>query len=138
LAAEDPRYTDFRRNVLAKLERVLPKLTVRLVAGGQTIVGNASDDNYGQVEYRYAGRSAKSRSTSHREVLPLIYELAAIPVPAPFPGEDYRGSPLAKGAGDAFVWFYGVLPILIVIVWWRTRRPPRIPPRLVAQEGGAP
>jgi ABC-2 family transporter protein len=134
LAPEDSRYADFRRNVLAKLERALPNLAVRLVAAGQTIVGSTGDDAYGEIEYRYAGRSAKSRSTSHREVLPIIYELAGIPVPAPIAGEDYPGYPLTSSAGAGVLWFYGVLPILIVMVWWWTRRAPRIPPRL--EEGG--
>jgi ABC-2 type transport system permease protein len=44
LALEDPRYIDLRRNVLAKLERVLPHVTVRLAAAGQSVVGSTSDE----------------------------------------------------------------------------------------------
>ena len=136
LAPEDPRYTDFRRNVLSKLERVLPKFTVRLVAGGQTMVGSTTDDAYGEIEYRYAGRSARSRSTSHREALPLIYELARIPVPTPVSGEDYPGYPLTSSVHAVAPWFYGALPVLILVMWWWIRRPPPIPARFVAEEGG--
>ncbi len=39
LAPEDPRYADLRRNVLAKLERTLPNVTVRLAGGRQSVVG---------------------------------------------------------------------------------------------------
>src|SRR5262249_49034601 len=72
LAAEDPRYVDLRRNVLLKLDRVMPHVTIRLATIGQSVVGSTSEEAYGEVEYSYAGRSDKSRSTSHREILPLI------------------------------------------------------------------
>jgi ABC-2 type transport system permease protein len=71
LAPEDPRYADLRRNVLAKLERVMPRVSIRLASGVQTIVGGSTEEAYGEVEYSYGGRSTKSRSTSHREVLPI-------------------------------------------------------------------
>lgn len=47
LAPEDPRYADLQRNVLAKLERAMPHVTVRLGGGRQ------SDQRYGEVEYVY-------------------------------------------------------------------------------------
>ena len=61
-----------RRNVLAKLERVVPDVTIRLVTAGQSVVGSTSDESYGEIEYSYGGRAAKTRSTSHREALPQI------------------------------------------------------------------
>src|SRR5215510_13482865 len=76
LAAEDPRYVDLRRNILLKLERVMPRVTIRLATIGQSVVGSTSEEAYGEIEYSYGGRSDKSRSTSHREILPLIYALA--------------------------------------------------------------
>jgi ABC-2 type transport system permease protein len=127
LTPEDPRYVDLRHNVLSKLQRVLPHVTVRLAAAGQTMVGSTSDPAYGEVEYSYAGRSARSRSTSHREVLPLLYGLAGKPVPAPVPGEDYPGYPVEAGGGLPLAWFFGVLPLLIVAAWWWSRRAPRLP-----------
>jgi len=98
LAPEDPRYADLRRNVLAKLERVMPRVNIRLAGGGQTIVGSSTEQSYGEIEYSYAGRSAKSRSTSHREALPVLYELAGRPPPTPIAGEDYPGYPLVAEA----------------------------------------
>ena len=35
-------------------------------------MGSTSDDAYGEIEYSYGGRTAKTRSTSHREALPLL------------------------------------------------------------------
>jgi ABC-2 type transport system permease protein len=126
LAPEDPRYVDLRRNVLSKLERVLPNVTVRLVAS-QSFIGRSSDDSYGEVEYEYAGRIDKSRSTSHREILPLLYSLAGAPIPTPIAGEDYPGHPLVANAALVLPWFFGGLPLLIAFAWWASRRAPRIP-----------
>ena len=82
LVPEDPRYVDLRRNVLSKLERVLPNVTSRLATSGQSVIGSANDKSYGEVEYIYGGRRDASRSTSHREILPLLYGLAKIPRPS--------------------------------------------------------
>jgi ABC-2 type transport system permease protein len=128
LASEDPRYVDLRRNVLSKLERVLPRVTIRLATTGQSVVGSTSDEAYGEIEYSYGGRSAKTRSTSHREALPLLYELAGKTIPTPVVGEDYPGHPLIAGGQPALLWFCGVLPLLIVIAWWWScRAPPHFP-----------
>lgn len=126
LAPEDPRYVDLRRNVLSKLERVLPNVTVRLAAPGQSVLGSASDKSYGNVEYVYGGRSDASRSTSHREILPLLYGLAKVPQPEPIVADDYPGYPLVANANAALPWFFGLLPMLIVLAWWWSCRPPRV------------
>jgi ABC-2 type transport system permease protein len=135
LAPEDPRYVDLRRNILSKLERVLPDVAIRLAGSGQSMVGSTSDEAYGEIEYSYGGRSAKTRSTSHREALPLLYELAGKPIPAPVIGEDYPGYPLIAGGQQALIWFFGGLPLLIVLAWWWTRRAPRIPPQFITDGG---
>jgi ABC-2 type transport system permease protein len=137
LAPEDPRYADLRRNVLAKLERVVPRVTIRLASGGQTIVGSSTEEAYGEIEYSYGGRSARSRSTSHREALPILYELAGRPIPAPIAGEEYPGYPLVAEAQIALPWFFAALPLSIVLAWWCMSRPPPVPMSL-AQDGGPP
>ena len=124
LAPEDPRYADLRRNVLSKLERTLPDVAIRLAGEQQSMIGQSADESYGQVEYTYGGRSAASRSTSHREILPLLYDLAGMPPPAPLAGDDYPGYPLAARGEAALFWFFGALPFLIALAWWRSRRPP--------------
>jgi hypothetical protein len=135
LAPEDPRYVDLRRNVLSKLERVLPRVTIRLATTGQSVVGSTSEDAYGEIEYSYGGRSAKTRSTSHREALPLLYGLAGKPAPTPAAGEDYPGYPLVSSGQAALPWFLGALPLLIVMAWWWSSRAPRIPARFIAEGG---
>ena len=124
LAPEDPRYVDLQRNVLAKLERVLPNISVGLAGGRQSVATNAGDDRYGEVEYNYDGRSDISRSTSPREILPVLYGLAGTSRPAPAPGGDYPGYPLIVRAEVALLWFFGGLPLCIALVWWRSRRLP--------------
>jgi ABC-type transport system involved in multi-copper enzyme maturation permease subunit len=137
LAPEDPRYVDLRRNVLAKLERVVPDVTIRLVTAGQSVVGSTSDESYGEIEYSYGGRTAKTRSTSHREALPLLYGLAGMSIPTPVPGEDYSGYPLVSDGALALPWFLAALPLLIIVGWWWSRRPPPLPRQLV-NTGGRP
>jgi ABC-2 type transport system permease protein len=135
LAAEDPRYADLQRNVLAKLERIMPNVSVGLAGGRQALSTATSDESYGEVEYVYGSRSDVSRSTSPREILPLLYALAGVAPPAPAPGSEYPGYPLVANANAALVWFFGGLPLLIALCWWRTRRPPFIDSSLV-HEGG--
>jgi len=126
LAPEDPRYADLNRNVLAKLERTLPNVVIRLAAVRPRLGGSTNDDAYGEVEYVYGGRSDRSRSTSPREILPLLYGLANVPLPAPIAADDYPGYPLVTSGEIALPWFFGGLPLLIGFFWWRSRRPPHI------------
>src|SRR5262249_40078254 len=124
LSPEDPRYIDLRRNVLSKLERAMPDVAIQIANGlaGPRLTGN--DYHYGEVTYQYGAQSDASRSTSHREVLPLIYRLAGVPPPAPLGVPDYPGYPLVTNAGLALAWFFGGLPLLILVCWWWSRRPP--------------
>lgn len=124
LAPEDPRYADLLRNVLSKLERTMPNVSVSLM-GSRHYATGSSDESYGQIEYSYGTRSDVSRSTSPREILPLIYDLAGVSRPPPVPGHEYPGYPLVTGANVALLWFFGVLPLLIALCWWRSRRPRR-------------
>jgi hypothetical protein len=125
LAPEDPRYVDLNRNVLAKLERIMPNVTIRL-ASDRPGRASGQDESYGEVEYVYGERTDISRSTSHREVLPLLYALAGREIPRPQPSAEYPGYPLDANAEPALAWFFGALPALIVCAWWWSRRPPRI------------
>jgi ABC-2 type transport system permease protein len=124
LAAEDPRYIDLQRNVLAKLERVMPRVSIRLATARQSFASAAGEEAYGEIEYRYGARSDTSRSTSPREILPLIYGLAGVPSPAPIPSAEFPGYPLVTDGTFALLWFLAILPVLIVLAWWRSRRLP--------------
>ncbi|ACL57208.1 ABC transporter permease subunit [Methylobacterium nodulans] len=124
LSPEDPRLADFDRQVLGKLRRLLPNLDVTLAATAKTLFSQADDDRYGLVTYTYHGVQAESRSTSPREVLPLIYELTGV-VADPSAATDYAGYPTVANASLVAPWFYGVLPAVVALAWWQSRRPAR-------------
>ena len=126
LAPEDPRYADLQRNVLAKLERAMPNVSVTLARPRQGFSSGSSDESYGEVEYVYGSRSDTSRSTSAREILPLLYALAGVSPPVPTVGGEYPGYPLVASADATLFWFFGGLPLLIVLCWWWIRRPPSV------------
>ena len=135
LAPEDPRYAALQRNVLSKLERAMPNVSVTLAGTRQYPAAGSGDDSYGEIEYVYGDRSDVSRSTSPREALPLIYGLAGVSQPSPTSGGEYPGYPLVASATAAFLWFFGALPLLIASCWWWSRRPPRLD-RYFKPEGG--
>jgi hypothetical protein len=122
LAPEDPRYIDLQRSLLAKLERAMPRVSIRLTASRQSFGSSTDDETYGLVEYRYGARQDTSRSTSTPEILPLIYGLAGVQAPAPIPSAEYPGYPHVANGDAALVWFLVILPSLIVLAWWRSRR----------------
>jgi ABC-2 type transport system permease protein len=125
LAREDPRYADLARNVLAKLERAMPNVSIRLSRERQSFPTNGGEDRYGEVEYTYGGRLDVSRSTSPREILPMLYGLAGVSPPTPVPGSDYPGYPLVAGGQLALLWFFFELPLCIALAWWWSRRLPK-------------
>ena len=137
LAPEDPRFADLERNVLAKLERAMPNVSAALAGRRQGFSTGTGDESYGEVEYVYGNRSDISRSTSPREILPLLYALAGVSPPAPTPGSEYPGYPLVASADAALFWFFGGLPLLIVLCWWWIRRPPSIDSSLVHGGGSS-
>ena len=106
LAPEDPRYADLQRNVLAKLVRTLPHVTIRLSDGRHTPRSSAGQ-TYGEVEYAHGEHAVTSRSTSPREVLPLLYGLAQVPVPTATTADDYPGYPCVANGQAALAWFCG-------------------------------
>jgi ABC-2 type transport system permease protein len=124
LAPEDPRYIDLRRNVLGKLERAMPSISIVLADVRQDPPGQS--DAYGEIEYVYDGRRDMSRSTSPREILPLLYGLAGTNPPAPSQAPAYPGYPLVANADAALLWFFCGLPLLIAFAWWRRRQPPAV------------
>jgi ABC-2 type transport system permease protein len=133
LAPEDPRYVDLRRNVLTKLERAMPNVTVVLAGGRADFALNSA--TYGEIEYVYGNRKDVSRSTSPREILPILYALAETHPSAPVPGGEYPGYPLVANADVTLLWFFGALPLFIALAWWRSRRLP--PAKLcLAKKGG--
>jgi hypothetical protein len=140
LAPEDPRLSDLERNVLDKLDRVMPKLDVRVLgAGGAFTVQHSTvqhsavqnsaaqdADRYGLIEFDLARpdgtRHAETRSTSPREILPLIFDLADVKPTSDASAVTYPGYPLIADARAANGWFFLVLPALIALMGWRWGR----------------
>ncbi|MER2600829.1 MAG: ABC transporter permease, partial [Candidatus Competibacter phosphatis] len=130
LAPEDSRAREYASNVLAKLKRLAPGLTVRWAEVGKAgLFGVAPDDRYGVIVYEYGGRRAESRSNSPREILPLLHELAGAKV-TPVDLPPYPGHPLVAGVRAAELWFYGLLPVAILLAGWRFFRAGRLPRHL--------
>lgn len=126
LSPDDPRYKDLQRNVLSKLQRTMPSLSVSFDSTGKSnLFGVGSEERYGLNNYLYEGKSETSRSTSPRELLPLIYRLAGREAP----GENsssYPGYPFVADMTFFGILFYLVLPFLFLLLWWkhyRVRKP---------------
>jgi ABC-type transport system involved in multi-copper enzyme maturation permease subunit len=120
LSSEDPRMSDFENNVLLKLRRSMPDVTVVYpLAGRSGLFENAA--RYGSIEYRLGAKSATSRSTTEEIVLDTIYELAGVRTPAR-EASTYPGHPLAKKPNGAAVVFYVLWPAALVVVIVSRRR----------------
>lgn len=122
LSPEDSRFRDFDRNILNRLRRVIPRLTV-VVADqvGAGSMGMSREDEYGWIVYEYAGRTERSTSNSEEEVLSILHDLCGQRV-TPVPVQDYPGYPLVAEARQWGLWFYGVLPALALVGAWRSRK----------------
>jgi len=127
LATNDSRFLDLQRNVLTKLQRTAPHVTINYAeTSTSSLLGGTSGANYGTVIYTYGGKQGTSRATSPREVLPLIEALdGQTVVPDPMPA--YAGFPLVTSADGASVWFYAILPLLALAGWWYFQQPPEVP-----------
>jgi len=129
MASSDPRLVDLDRKVLARLKRAIPRVTIRIAEPGQASpFGTAGDDAYGEIVLNYHGGSTTTRSSGAGEILPILYELAGVGLPAPAaPGGDEPGHPLVADASNAAVWFYGAQPLAFAVLWWLAAAHRRIP-----------
>lgn len=127
LALNDSRLTDLDRNVLSKLQRSMPHVTITYAeTNSSSLFGGTSGANYGLVTYTYGTKEGISRATTAREVLPLIEALDGRTV-VPDPTAVYPGYPLVASADTAGVWFYALLPLLAIAGWWYCQRAPSVP-----------
>jgi ABC-2 type transport system permease protein len=134
LASNDSRLADLDRNVLSKLPRAMPRVSITYPETSSTgLFGGTTGANYGQVTYTYAGKQGTSRATTARELLPLIEALDGRNV-TPDKTAAYPGYPLVTSAETSSVWFYVFLPALAVVGWWFNQRAPTVP----ESAGGAP
>jgi hypothetical protein len=64
LTAEEPRCIDLQRNVLAKLERTMPHVSIRLATARQSFASSAGDEADGEIEYRFHCNAERMRTGS--------------------------------------------------------------------------
>jgi ABC-2 type transport system permease protein len=129
MASSDPRLVDLDRKVLARLKRAMPRVSIQIAEPAQASpFGAAGDEDYGEIVLSYHGRSATTRSTGAGEILPILYELAGVGLPAPgVASADEPGYPLVTDASNAAIWFYGVQPLAFAAAWWFFAGNGRIP-----------
>jgi hypothetical protein len=121
LAAEDPRRLDLDRNILAKLERILPRVDIVYAARSRSGLFEAPGDHYGEVWYEMGGRKLMSRSTTERIVLENLYQLARID-PPPDNETEPPGHPLAARPVGASIFYYAIWPLAVVLAGWLNLR----------------
>jgi ABC-2 type transport system permease protein len=122
LGPEDPRLADLRREILERLERVVPKLRVEYVGAGGTGLFASADPAYGEIWYALGGKRVMLKSAIEPVVLAMLYQLAGSPRPAGTDAESYSGHPLQSDAPGSALVFFMLWPALVVAGWWRVRR----------------
>lgn len=122
LGAEDPRLADFRREILEKLEREVPHLSVSYSGSTGTGLFASTDPHYGEIWYEMGGKRVMLKSAIEPLVLEAIYGLAGI-LPAPAPeSESYAGYPLRTDAPMAWMVFFVIYPVIVLSSFWRLRK----------------
>ena len=111
LAPEDPKRTDLERNILAKLQQVVPRLEVTYAAQSRTGLFEDADGHYGEIWYEVGRNRALLRSTTEPIVLEKIYELAGVAPPDAVPDPPYPGYPLTASLSGAASLFYVAWPL---------------------------
>ncbi len=113
LAPEDPRRVDLDRNVLSKLRRVMPGVSVHYVSSTSTGLFEQTADHYGEIWYQLGDQKAVSRETTAEGALENIFALAAL-TPGPETASVFRGHPLAARPAGAAPLFYILWPALVL------------------------
>jgi hypothetical protein len=113
---------DLEQNVLKKLRRVLPRLAVNYGANTRSGLFETVADHYGEIWYEMSGQKVMDRSTIEQVVLEQIYKLSGQPQPAATSEDTFTGYPLAAKPRWAAGIFYGLWPLLTMLVWWLMRR----------------
>ena len=122
LAPEDPRLADLERGVFKKLRRTLREVDISYESAGSGLFARPGE-HYGEVWYALGAQRAMNRSTTEPIILETIYGLAGMTPPANDPASAYPGHPLAVSPRGAALIFYIGWPLLVIALWWVTRRP---------------
>jgi ABC-2 type transport system permease protein len=127
LSPDDSRLQEMRHNVLAKLQRTVPKLQINYPeVKEQALFTSPESDDYGLITYEYAGKKDHGRSNSPTEILPIIFKLSGGQNVPPDPVAPYPGYPLVLERTNGELLFYCFLPLAIIACWWLFRLPPKI------------
>ncbi len=122
LGAEDPRLADFRREILGRLERVVPRLDVTYAGAGGTGLFASADPHYGEIWYAMGGKRVMLKSAIEPVVLETIYALADLKAKPAIDAESYPGYPFRGQASFAWVIFFVACPAGVLAAFWRVRR----------------
>lgn len=118
LAPEDPRLLDLNREVLSKLDRVLPRVEIEYAARSRSGLFEGPADHYGEVWYELGGRKTMSRSATAEVVLDTLYQAAGIAPPSRTAETAYAGHPLAAEPRAAAWVFYLLWPLVVAMAGW--------------------
>jgi ABC-2 type transport system permease protein len=117
LAPEDPRWLDFNRNILDKLQRVVPQLRVNSMARSATGMFEGNGNHYGEIWYESGSRKVMSRSTTEPIVLETIFGLVDVQPLVHSEEPVYPGHPLTNDAQWASWIFYGLWAVLVALAF---------------------
>jgi len=99
LDREDSRRRQLESDTLAKLRFARPDLQVRFPPDERrTPSALDADERYGRLSIQIGGRSVQTTSTSRREIVTLLFELAGRPLPD-WTQPEYRGYPIVVEGG---------------------------------------
>jgi len=117
-APEDPRRSDLEYRGLRKLRRAVPHADIEYVSATSTGLFEQSNDQYGEVWYELDGRKVVSRITTAEGVRDAVFDVANLQIPpGSQPAEEmFRGYPLATEPRGAAPVFFGVWPVVIVVI----------------------
>lgn len=119
LDREDSRRVQLESDTLAKLRLARPDLRVRWLPDERR-APSAVDQSagYGQLTISLGGRSVQTTSTSRRELITLIFELAGRRLPD-WSQPEYPGYPLVTEGGRrtaVLLSSYVVMPVLFLLI----------------------
>lgn len=121
LDRDDSRRRQLEGDVLAKLALARPDVEVQAPLDHPASTSQASRDaGYGRIVIHVGDSVRETRSTSRREIVTLIFEAAARPIPA-WSQPPYSGYPVVvDGARRAFLvgLAYGAFPGAFLLVGW--------------------
>jgi hypothetical protein len=125
LDRDDSRRYDLEHDVLAKLRIARPDLEVSTPYDQRIAPAEAArDGDYGTIVVEVDGSRRVTRSTSRKEIVTLLFESRAVPLPS-WEVPPYAGRPsIVEGAGRTILasFLYGLLPGALVIASILVRR----------------